>query len=78
MTKSGCMLNLAAQSVEDRIAYHRKLLGAKAEEFTQHDDRIRLLMDNNGDEVADTATILCRQVQSLGRWHWCWCARAQW
>ncbi len=57
--------DLAAQSVEDRIAYHRKLLGDKAEEYTQHDDRIRLLMDTNGDDVADTATIFADQFNKL-------------
>ena len=57
--------DLAAQSVADRIAFHRKLLGDKAEEYTQHDDRIRLLMDTNGDEVADTTTIFADKFNQL-------------
>ena len=57
--------DLAAQSVEDRIAYHRKLLGDKAAEYTQHDDRIRLLADTNGDDVADIATVFADQFNQL-------------
>ncbi len=57
--------DLAAQSVEDRIAYHRKLLGDKADEYTQHDDRIRLLMDTNGDGIADQATMFADQFNRL-------------
>lgn len=57
--------DLAAQSVQDRIDYHRKLLGSKAEEYTQHDDRIRLLMDTNDDQVADTATIFADKFNQL-------------
>ena len=57
--------DLAAQTVEDRIAYHHKLLGEKAEEFTAHDDRIRLLIDTNGDHVADKTTIFADMFNRL-------------
>ncbi|HEV7280764.1 MAG TPA: PVC-type heme-binding CxxCH protein [Pirellulaceae bacterium] len=39
--------DLAARTVEDRIAYIKKRLGDKAVEYTKHDDRIRLLQDTN-------------------------------
>ncbi len=35
--------DLAAQTVADRIRYHRELLGAAAADYTKHDDRLRLL-----------------------------------
>lgn len=49
--------DLAAQTVQDRLAYVRKHLKAKAEEYTKHDDRIRLLVDTNGDGQADTTSV---------------------
>ncbi len=57
--------DLAATSVADRIDFHRKLLGPKAEEYTAHDDRIRLLIDTNGDQVADTATVFADHFNQL-------------
>ncbi|MBC7855563.1 MAG: PQQ-dependent sugar dehydrogenase [Pirellulaceae bacterium] len=49
--------DLAAQTVADRLAYIHKHLKAKAAEYTQQDDRIRLLEDTNGDGKADKATV---------------------
>ena len=49
--------DLAAQTVEDRVAYIRKHLGDKASEYTRHDDRIRLVLDKDGDGTADDATV---------------------
>ncbi|MGN6543754.1 MAG: PVC-type heme-binding CxxCH protein [Aureliella sp.] len=57
--------DLAAQSVQDRIDYHRKLLGDKAKEYTEHDDRIRLLVDSNGDKVVDRATVFAEGFNKL-------------
>jgi len=57
--------DLAAQTVADRIAYHQKLLGARATEYTEHDDRIRLLVDTNGDQVADRATVFAAGFNRL-------------
>ncbi len=45
--------DLAARSVEDRIAYHRRLLGKKASAYERHEDRVRRLLDDDGDGVAD-------------------------
>ena len=57
--------DLASQSVEDRQAYHRRLLGDKAREWETHDDRVRLLVDSNRDGVADTATVFADGFNGL-------------
>jgi quinoprotein glucose dehydrogenase len=57
--------DLASQSVEDREAYHRRLLGDKAREWETHDDRVRLLVDTNHDGVADTATVFADGFNGL-------------
>ena len=57
--------DLASQSVEDRLAYHRRLLGDKAREWEAHDDRVRLLVDTNRDGVADTATVFAEGFNGL-------------
>jgi quinoprotein glucose dehydrogenase len=57
--------DLASQSVEDRQAYHRRLLGDKAREWEMQDDRVRLLVDTNRDGVADTATVFADGFNGL-------------
>jgi len=57
--------DLASQSVEDRLAYHRRLLGDKAREWEAHDDRVRLLVDTNNDGVADTASVFADGFNGL-------------
>lgn len=57
--------DLASQSVEDRQAYHRRLLGDKAREWELHDDRVRLLVDTNRDGVADAATVFADGFNGL-------------
>ncbi|MGI8979586.1 MAG: PVC-type heme-binding CxxCH protein [Pirellulaceae bacterium] len=49
--------DLAAQTVADRLKYIHKHLKEKAVEYTQQDDRIRLVEDTNGDGKADKATV---------------------
>ncbi|WP_417744942.1 PVC-type heme-binding CxxCH protein [Rosistilla oblonga] len=49
--------DLAAQSVHDRIAYHKRLLGDQAITYEQQDDRIRLLQDTTGDGKLDKSTV---------------------
>jgi quinoprotein glucose dehydrogenase len=49
--------DLAAQTVEDRLAYVKKHLKEKANDYTKHDDRIRLVVDTNGDGKADTSSV---------------------
>ena len=49
--------DLAAETVADRIRYHRDQLGDKAYEYETYDDLIRILVDTDGDFQADKATI---------------------
>ncbi len=50
--------DLAAQTVADRLAYYKKHLGEEGlKAFSEHQDRIRLLTDKNGDGVVDEATV---------------------
>lgn len=63
--KKWLMADLAANSVQDRIAYHHKLLGNKAAEYTLHDDRIRMLVDTNNDGLADQQTIFADGFNQL-------------
>jgi len=57
--------DLAAQTVEDRLAYIRKHLQEKAEDFTKFDDRIRVVEDTNGDGRADKATVFADRFNSI-------------
>jgi quinoprotein glucose dehydrogenase len=57
--------DLAAQTVEDRLAYIRKHLQQKADDYTKFDDRIRLVEDTNGDGVADRATVFAEGFNSI-------------
>lgn len=59
------LADLAAESVQDRIDYHRRLLGTEAAEYTVHDDRIRLVEDTDGDQVADRSTIFADGFNQL-------------
>jgi quinoprotein glucose dehydrogenase len=57
--------DLAAMTVQDRINYHRRLLGDKAIEYETQDDLLRLLVDTDGDFVADKATVFASGFNSL-------------
>jgi quinoprotein glucose dehydrogenase len=57
--------DLAAQTVEDRLAYIRKHLGEKVKDYTKYDDRIRLLEDTNGDGRADKATVFADRFNGI-------------
>jgi quinoprotein glucose dehydrogenase len=57
--------DLAAQTVEDRLAYIRKHLGEKAADYTKYDDRIRLLEDTNSDGKADKATVFADRFNGI-------------
>ena len=59
------LADLAAETVQDRIDYHRKLLGDAAVTYEQHDDRLRLLEDTNGDRVADTSKVIAKGFNHL-------------
>src|SRR4051794_40115789 len=49
--------DLAARTVEDRLAMYRKYLGKEAEKYGIEHDRIRLVEDRDGDGTADRATV---------------------
>src|SRR5689334_5437348 len=49
--------DLAARTVEDRVAYFRKRLGPSFPECERAYDRISLLRDTDGDGVVDVATV---------------------
>lgn len=57
--------DLAAQTVEDRIAYIRKHLGQKAIEYTKYDDRIRLLEDTDGNHHADRSVVFADHFNGI-------------
>ncbi|MBW3541441.1 MAG: PQQ-dependent sugar dehydrogenase [Planctomycetes bacterium] len=49
--------DLAARTVEDRLRYFQKHLGARVEDYAREHDRIRLLEDTDGDGRADKSTV---------------------
>ncbi len=57
--------DLAAQTVEDRLAYIHKHVGDKVGDYTAHDDRIRLLIDKDGDGQADQATVFAERFNAI-------------
>jgi len=59
------MADLAAQTVQDRIDYHKRLLGDAAVTYAQHDDRIRRLEDSDGDGRADRSYVLANGFNRL-------------
>ena len=60
------LADLAAESVQDRIDYHRRLLSTEeAELYTRHDDRVRLVEDTNADQVADRSTIFAEGFNNI-------------
>lgn len=52
------LADLSAQTVQDRIDYHKRLLGEGAVTYAQNDDRIRRVVDTDGDGRADQSTVL--------------------
>ncbi len=48
--------DLSLTTVTERVAMFRKFLGDKAAAYTEHEDRIRLLADSDGDGVMDRVT----------------------
>ncbi len=51
------LADLAAQTVQDRIDFHKRLLGDKIKDYTRYDDRVRRVWDADGDGVADQAVV---------------------
>ncbi|MCC9640739.1 c-type cytochrome [Rhodopirellula sp. JC740] len=59
------LADLSAETVQDRIDYHKRLLGEAAITYSQHDDRIRRLVDTDGDGVADESVVLASGFNGL-------------
>ncbi len=57
--------DLAAQTVEDRLAYIKRHLGDAANEYMLHDDRIRLLVDSDQDGRADESTVFASHFNGI-------------
>ena len=49
--------DLAAQTVEDRLAFFKKHLKDKIGNYAKEQDRVRLLQDNDGDGKMDSSTL---------------------
>ena len=56
--------DLASQSVADREAYHRRLLGPKLPDWELHDDRVRLLVDRDRDGRTQSLDLRCCRRKS--------------
>lgn len=57
--------DLAAQTVQDRIDYHKRLLGEKISEYTEQDDRIRVLEDLDHDGEVDRSTVFAKGFNNI-------------
>lgn len=57
--------DLAARTVEDRIAYHRKLLPNGGADYQRQDDRVRRLADRDGNGSADDAVVFASHLNDL-------------
>ncbi len=51
------LADLSAQTVADRIGYHKRLLPDHGASYVLKDDRIRLLLDKDGDGIVDSSTV---------------------
>ena len=57
--------DLAAKTVADRIAYLHELLPDHGKSYTEQDDRIRLLVDRDGDGAIDSATVFADHFNAM-------------
>ena len=61
--------DLAAKTVDDRLAYHLRLLGEKARDWVIETDRLRELVDTDGDGRADRSTVFATGFNRLIEGH---------
>ena len=59
------LADLAAETVQDRIDYHKRLLGDGVVAFAQQEDRIRRIVDTDGDGSADQSTVFAGGFNAL-------------
>lgn len=57
--------DLAARTVQDRIDYIRRHIPDADQRYTRRDDRIRLLVDSDGDGRADRSTVFADHFNQL-------------
>jgi quinoprotein glucose dehydrogenase len=57
--------DLAAQTVEDRVAYIKKHLGARAEDYTKFSERVKILEDTDSDGRMDAARVFATGFNSI-------------
>jgi quinoprotein glucose dehydrogenase len=57
--------DLAAVTVDDRIRYHRELLGDQASEYETQDDLIRILTDSDSDFKADKSSVFASGFNAI-------------
>ena len=57
--------DLAAQTVEDRLAYFKKHLGEKIVDYQKEHDRIRMIEDRDGDGAADHDTVFADRFNGI-------------
>ncbi|MFM9194557.1 MAG: PVC-type heme-binding CxxCH protein, partial [Planctomycetia bacterium] len=61
--------DLSAKTVDDRLAYHLRLLGEKARDWVIETDRLRELVDTDGDGRADRSTVFATGFNRLIEGH---------
>ena len=61
--------DLAAKTVDDRLAYLQRLLGEKARDWVVETDRVRELVDTDGDGRADRSTVFATGFNRLIEGH---------
>jgi quinoprotein glucose dehydrogenase len=57
--------DMAARTVEDRVAWIKKRAGDRASEFTLDSDRVRMLEDKDGDGRADVSTMFSDKYHGM-------------
>ena len=62
-------LDLAARTIEDRVALHHKVFGAQAKDFAIESEVVRLVEDTNGDGVADKSRAFADGFNNGARRH---------
>lgn len=57
--------DLASKSVEDRVAMLRKYEGGRISKYTEESDRLRLIVDTDGDGRADKSTVFSEGYNNI-------------
>ena len=57
--------DIASRTLADRLAYMKKHLGTKIDAYTLRDDRIRLLVDADGDGTADDSRVFADRFNGI-------------